>query len=72
MAQMASGAEGAAAPQFMGVKELAVYLGVSPSWLYQYGTQLGLPRYKFGRGRTAKVRYRRSEVDRWVKSQRVV
>jgi excisionase family DNA binding protein len=45
--------------------EAAAYLQVSKSFLYQKGGLLGIPRAKVG----TKYRYKRSELDAWVKGQ---
>ncbi|WP_406463441.1 helix-turn-helix domain-containing protein [Streptomyces sp. NBC_01622] len=55
----------------MTVKEAADYLGVSVSWLYRNAARLGLASYRFGGGSNAKIRFRVSEVESWVKQQRV-
>ncbi|WP_413254663.1 helix-turn-helix domain-containing protein [Streptomyces pseudovenezuelae] len=55
----------------MGVREAADYLGVSVSWLYKNTTRLGIPVYRFGVGSNAKIRFRCSEMEVWIKQQRV-
>ncbi|MGQ4437000.1 MULTISPECIES: helix-turn-helix domain-containing protein [unclassified Streptomyces] len=55
----------------MSVREAAAYLGVSVSWVYKNVTRLGIPVYRFGDGSNAKIRFKRSEVDEWVKQQRM-
>jgi excisionase family DNA binding protein len=47
------------------LKEAAAHLQVSKSFLYQKGGELGIPRVKIG----TKYRYRRSDLDAWVKGQ---
>lgn len=47
------------------LEEAAAHLQVSKSFLYQKGGSLGIPRVKIG----TKYRYRRSELDSWVKGQ---
>ena len=44
------------------LKEAAAHLQVSPSWLYQCGTQAGVPRSRIG----SKYRYRKSDLDSWL------
>jgi len=56
---------------FMDVREGANYLGVSVSWLYKNAARLGIPVYRFGVGSNAKIRFRRSELEVWIKQQRV-
>ncbi len=49
------------------VKQIAEYLQVSPRTVYE-GIHIGfIPHYKFSRG----VRFKISEVERWVKGRRV-
>ena len=53
---------------FLVTKELARYLGMSPSWLEKArGEKKGPPYHKVG----AKVLYRKSDVDRWLESNRL-
>ncbi|MFI8489339.1 MULTISPECIES: helix-turn-helix domain-containing protein [Streptomyces] len=54
----------------MGVKETAEYLNVSTSWLYKNSVRSGLVTYRFGVGVNAKIRFKVSEVEAWVKQQR--
>ncbi|MFD9075621.1 helix-turn-helix domain-containing protein [Streptomyces lasiicapitis] len=55
----------------MDVKQTAEFLNVSAAWLYKNATKLGLAPYKFGAGRNAKIRFKASEVEAWVKQQRL-
>ncbi|MGW2824246.1 helix-turn-helix domain-containing protein [Streptomyces sp. NPDC001443] len=57
--------------QFLGVKELAAYLNVSTSWVYKNSGKVGLVHYEFGSGVNVKWRFKRSEVDSWIRNQRV-
>ncbi|MFF4019771.1 helix-turn-helix domain-containing protein [Streptomyces sp. NPDC001843] len=57
--------------QFMSVREIAEYLHVSVSWIYRNATHSGLAAYRFGAGRNAKIRFKVSEVEAWVRQQRV-
>ncbi|GHF21123.1 hypothetical protein GCM10014715_89220 [Streptomyces spiralis] len=59
------------AVQFMGIRETADYLNVSVSWLYKNAARSGLAIYRFGPGSNAKIRFKVSEVEAWVKQQRV-
>jgi excisionase family DNA binding protein len=47
------------------LKEAAVHLNVSRSWLYQRGQEAGVPRARIG----TKYRYKTSDLDLWMKSQ---
>jgi excisionase family DNA binding protein len=58
--------------RFMDVKETAEYLNVSISWLYKNSARSGLAMYRFGVGANSKIRFKVSEVERWVKQQRVL
>lgn len=58
--------------RFMDVKETAEYLNVSTSWLYKNSARSGLVMYRFGVGANAKIRFKVSEVEAWVKQQRVL
>lgn len=48
-------------------REVARHLNKPVSWVYDNAERLGLPRYRVGQH----WRYRLSEVDAWVKAQRV-
>ncbi|MGW0818041.1 helix-turn-helix transcriptional regulator [Streptomyces viridiviolaceus] len=61
----------AVTPRFMNVKETAEYLNVSASWLYKNAVRSGLVMYRFGVGANAKIQFKVSEVEAWVKQQRV-
>ncbi|MFF9808455.1 helix-turn-helix domain-containing protein [Streptomyces coeruleorubidus] len=56
----------------MDIKETAEYLNVSVSWLYKNAKRSGLAIYRFGPGSNAKIRFRISEVESWVKQQQVM
>ncbi|WP_078854023.1 helix-turn-helix domain-containing protein [Streptomyces sp. FxanaA7] len=58
--------------RFMDIRETAEYLNVSVSWLYKNATRSGLVVYRFGAGVNSKIRFDVSEIDAWVKQQRVV
>ncbi|MER6979624.1 helix-turn-helix domain-containing protein [Streptomyces carpinensis] len=55
----------------MDIGETADYLNVSVSWLYKNAARSGLAMYRFGPGPNAKIRFKVSEVEAWVKQQRV-
>ena len=48
---------------FVGVRRVAAHLGKPPSWVYNRGADLGLPLYRLGNH----LRFKLSEVDRWVR-----
>jgi hypothetical protein len=54
---------------FSSWKEIASYLGVSVRRAQQWETELGLPVERFNTGQRARVRARRSEVDRWLRER---
>ncbi|MFF2954120.1 helix-turn-helix transcriptional regulator [Kitasatospora sp. NPDC057965] len=55
--------------QFMSVKETAEYLNMSVAWVYRDAGRAGLVPYRFGCGRNAKLQFKMSEVQAWVKQQ---
>ncbi|MEU5200941.1 helix-turn-helix domain-containing protein [Streptomyces scabiei] len=57
--------------QFLDVRETAEYLNVSISWLYKNAARSGLAIYRFGTGENSKIRFEVSEIETWVKQQRV-
>jgi excisionase family DNA binding protein len=48
--------------RWMKTEEAAEYLSVSTSYLYNRGTEIGIPRVKLGNG----YRYRISDLDDWM------
>ncbi|MEU6229237.1 helix-turn-helix domain-containing protein [Streptomyces sp. NPDC047042] len=56
----------------MSVRETAEYLHVSVSWIYKNASLSGLSPYRFGIGNNAKIRFKLSEVEAWVKQQRTL
>ncbi|MFF4285581.1 helix-turn-helix domain-containing protein [Streptomyces sp. NPDC001633] len=56
---------------FMDAKETAKFLNMSLTWVYREAPRLGLRGYKFGRGRNAKVQYKKSDVMRWLEQQKI-
>ncbi|MEU5425050.1 helix-turn-helix domain-containing protein [Streptomyces olivoreticuli] len=56
--------------RFMNVKQAAEYLNMSVAWMYRNAPQVGLIPYKFGAGRNAKIQFKVSEVQAWIKQQR--
>ncbi|WGD44837.1 helix-turn-helix domain-containing protein [Streptomyces cathayae] len=55
----------------MDTSELAAMINMSESWVYREVRKLGLKGYKLGRGRNAKVQYKRSDVFRWLEQQKL-
>ncbi len=55
----------------MDTSELAIMLNMSESWVYREVAKLGLKGYKLGRGRNAKVQYKRSDVFKWLEQQKI-
>ncbi|MFB7025630.1 MULTISPECIES: helix-turn-helix domain-containing protein [unclassified Streptomyces] len=51
--------------------EVAVMLSMSTSWVHKEASKLGLKGYKLGRGKNAKVLYKRAEVFKWLEQQKV-
>ena len=47
------------------LKEAAAHLNVSPSWLYQKGPLVGVPRVQIGN----KYRYKLTELEIWMHSR---
>ncbi|MEU6944444.1 helix-turn-helix domain-containing protein [Streptomyces sp. NPDC046316] len=58
-------------PVLMDTSEVATMLNMSTSWVYREASKLGLRGYKLGRGRNAKVLYKRNEVFKWLEQQKV-
>ncbi|MFK0283082.1 helix-turn-helix domain-containing protein [Streptomyces sp. NPDC090499] len=56
--------------EFMTIQETAEYLNVSTSWIYRNATRSGLTPYRFAAGTNAKIRFRVSEVEAWIRQQR--
>lgn len=49
-------------PVLMDTSAVAAMLNTSMSWVYREASKIGLKGYKLGRGRNAKVLYKRSEI----------
>lgn len=54
--------------RLMTLAEVAQYLGVKKSWLYDNYRAEGIPSYRVGRG----LRFRQSDLDRWLEERREV
>ncbi|MFZ4396977.1 MAG: helix-turn-helix domain-containing protein [Kiritimatiellia bacterium] len=52
--------------RWLSVEEIAPYLGVKPDTVYKWLRLKGMPHHKVGR----LVKFRKEEIDRWVKSGR--
>ena len=51
----------------LSVREAAEYLGKTPSTFYKHWKGWGVPGYQVGRT----LKFRQSELDTWLRSQRV-
>jgi predicted DNA-binding transcriptional regulator AlpA len=60
-----------AEPVLMDTSEVAAMLNMSTSWVYREASKLGLKGYKLGRGRNAKVLYKRAEIFKWLEQQKI-
>ncbi|MFJ3937968.1 helix-turn-helix transcriptional regulator [Streptomyces parvus] len=58
-------------PLLIDTAELAALLSMSTSWVYREASKLGLKGYKLGRGRNAKVLYKKAEVYKWLEQQKI-
>ncbi|AYN38197.1 DNA-binding protein [Streptomyces dangxiongensis] len=58
-------------PVLMDTSEVAAMLNMSTSWVYREASKLGLKGYKPGRGRNAKVLYKRAEIFKWLEQQKI-
>ncbi|WP_328540694.1 MULTISPECIES: helix-turn-helix domain-containing protein [unclassified Streptomyces] len=58
-------------PVLIDTSEVAAMLSMSTSWVYREASKLGLRGYKLGRGRNAKVLYKRAEVFKWLEQQKI-
>ncbi|MFD8012264.1 helix-turn-helix domain-containing protein [Streptomyces sp. NPDC059762] len=58
-------------PVLMDTSEVAAMLSMSTSWVYREASKLGLKGYKLGRGKNAKVLYKRTEVFKWLENQKI-
>ncbi|MEU0401889.1 helix-turn-helix domain-containing protein [Streptomyces sp. NPDC006197] len=58
-------------PILLETSEVAAMLSMSASWVYREASKLGLKGYKLGRGKNAKVLYKRTEVFKWLEQQKI-
>ncbi len=58
-------------PVLIDTSEVPAMLSMSTSWVYREASKLGLRGYKLGRGRNAKVLYKRAEVFKWLEQQKI-
>ncbi len=63
---MAGSEEGSTTPALMSLPELARYLGMAERTIYDWAQTGRLPAFKLG----ATWRFRRSEIDAWLETQR--
>ena len=61
------GGTGLAGGRLLSVADLATYLGVKPQWIYNNHRSLGIPARKIG----GHLRFRLTDVDRWIDQQEV-
>lgn len=57
--------------QFMTARQTAEHLNMSVQWVYREAPKVGLVPYRFGHGRNAKLQFKVTEVNAWVKQQRM-
>ncbi len=57
--------------QFMSVMETAEHLNMSVPWVYRESARADLVPYRFGHGRNGKLQFKVSEVQAWVRQQRL-
>lgn len=58
-------------PVLMDTSEVATMLNMSTSWVYKEASKPGLKGYKLGRGRNAKVMYKKAENFKWLDQQKI-
>lgn len=58
-------------PVLMDTSEVAVMLSMSTSWVYREASKSGLKGYKLGRGRNAKVLYKRADIFKWLEQRKI-
>ncbi|GGW97444.1 hypothetical protein GCM10010383_29160 [Streptomyces lomondensis] len=58
-------------PVLIDTSEVARLLSMSTSWVYREASKLGLKGYKLGRGRNAKVLYKKTDVLKWLEQQKI-
>ena len=66
-----SGRRRSVEPVLMDTSEVATILNMSTSLAYKEASKLGLKGYKLGRGRNAKVLYKKAEIFKWLEQQRI-
>ncbi|SHM51611.1 hypothetical protein SAMN05216268_111270 [Streptomyces yunnanensis] len=55
----------------MDAKQTAAFLNMSLTWIYRDAPKFGLRGYKFGRGKNAKIQYKKVDVLKWLEQQKV-
>ncbi|MFE9803004.1 helix-turn-helix transcriptional regulator [Streptomyces goshikiensis] len=58
--------------EFISAQQLAAQLSMSVSWVYREAHRSGLASYRFGTGRSAKIRFKVSEVNSWIRQRRQI
>lgn len=53
--------------RLMNIDEVADYLAVKKSWIYENYKRAGLPAFKIGQA----LRFKRADVDQWLEAQQV-
>ncbi|AIA06726.1 helix-turn-helix domain-containing protein [Streptomyces noursei] len=56
----------------MDARETAELLNMSLTWVYRDAPKLGLKGYKFGRGRNAKIQFKKADVLNWLEQQKML
>ncbi|QPP05122.1 helix-turn-helix domain-containing protein [Streptomyces bathyalis] len=57
--------------EMLTARQTAEMLNVSLTWIYRDAPKLGLIGYKFGRGKSAKLRFRCADVLKWLEQQKM-
>ncbi|MEU2021817.1 helix-turn-helix domain-containing protein [Streptomyces sp. NPDC016469] len=55
----------------MDVRQVAQYLNMSVPWVYREAAAVGLKADKFGNGSNAKIQFKSSEVQAWVRMRQL-
>ncbi|MEV5506644.1 helix-turn-helix domain-containing protein [Streptomyces orinoci] len=58
-------------PILLDARETALLLNVSLSWLYRDAPKQGLRGYKLGGGRNAKIKFKKTDVLKWLEQRRI-
>jgi hypothetical protein len=52
-----------------GIKQAAEYIGMSPKWLYKHYADL--PHVRIGYGTKPRIKFRRCDLDAWIRQHRI-